>query len=83
MKNPNSQRGDSNLRRRFQSEALIAIHYTIRFPKKESIKSRDKQLSSLPFVHGFPHIMTDANFMIQKSFFGEADGVVDSKANNE
>ena len=64
-KNP-WQHGDSNLRdvADNQSTALLSTRPSC-FPKK----SRDKQLPSLTFIHVFPRIMSDANFMI---FYGEA-----------
>ena len=61
LKNPHWQRGDLNLRHRYQSTALLSSRPSA-FPKKGSIKSRDKQLLSLPFVHVFPYFITDANF---------------------
>ena len=44
------------------SANILANQQTIHLIIKGSIKSGDKQLLSLPFVHVFLHIMTGANF---------------------
>ena len=49
--------------RRWLSVNSLGIHYTIMLPQKISIKSRDKQLQSVPLLHVFPHIMTRAYFI--------------------
>ena len=52
---------DLNLRRRYQSTALVPTR-PFSLPQNGSIKSREKQLLPLLFVHVIPHIITNANF---------------------
>ena len=59
LKKLNCQRGDLNLRRRYQSTALLSTRPSC-FPKKGSINSKATTVS--PIRTCFPDIMTDANF---------------------
>ena len=67
FKKPNSQRGDLNRRRRYQSTALLSTRPSAS-PKKEAFKKHGR-MGETVVISG-----------LDTSFFGEADGLVDSKA---